>query len=244
MAGSAAALGLVALLLPGCYTIQLARLQQGLDSLRVVADTLQARDSLSLQLAREARRDLDEQRDLLMGTRASTGSTSREIFDALSRLEAKLDDLGRRFETVSSRMPAPGGAAAGTPAGAVAPEAVYDQAALDLTQGRYALALGEFRQFVEQYPQHDLADNARFGAAECFFAQAQLDSAAVEYARVESDYPQGDKVPAALYKLALCYERLDKQGKAEETLQALVKRFPNSGEAQLARDRLGTGRRR
>jgi TolA-binding protein len=79
---------------------------------------------------------------------------------------------------------------------------------------------------------------------ECFFAQATFDSAETEYAKVESSYPNGDKVPAALYKLALSRERLNKSAAARKTLEDLVKRYPNSGEAQLARERLGGTQRR
>jgi tol-pal system protein YbgF len=229
------------LVLPGCYTVQLSRLQQGLDSLRTVVDTLRAHDAQEQALLLETRRAIDEQRDMLMGTRASTGTVTRDIFDALSRIDAKVDDLGSRVEKSGSRSAAP---PAVPGASAMSADALYDQGALDLTQGRYGLALASFRGFVEQFPRHELADNARYGAGECFFAMGGYDSAAVEYAHVERDFPQGDKVPAALYKLALSYERLGQTGKAQETLQALVKRFPHSGEAQLARERLGSGKKR
>ena len=121
---------------------------------------------------------------------------------------------------------------------------MYDQAAQDLTQGRYAMALHGFRDFVERYPALELTDNARYGIGECYFAQSQFDSAAIAYAAVDSLHPQGDKVPAALYKLALCNEKLGRAAVARKQLEALVKRFPLSGEAQLARERLGTSRRR
>ena len=70
-----------------------------------------------------------------------------------------------------------------------------------------------------------------------------FDSAAVEYARVGADYPPGDRVPAALYKLALSQEKLNQGAEARKTLADLTKRFPLSGEAQLARERLGASRR-
>jgi tol-pal system protein YbgF len=119
---------------------------------------------------------------------------------------------------------------------------LYEQAAQDLIQGRYPLALQGFRDYTQRFPGTDLADNAQYGVAECFFAQAQFDSAAVEYESLERLYPQGDKVPAALWKLALCHERLDRAEQARKTLEDLVERFPLSGEAQLARDRLSESR--
>ena len=97
---------------------------------------------------------------------------------------------------------------------------------------------------MRRYPTAELADNAQYGVGECFFAQSQFDSAGVAYAKVEESWPQGDKVPAALYKLALSRDRLGQKDAAKKTFEDLVKRFPNSGEAQLARERLGDTRRR
>ena len=105
------------------------------------------------------------------------------------------------------------------------------------------MALQGFRDFVRKSPKAELADNAQYGVGECFFAQSQFDSAAVEYQRVVDDYPQGDKVAAAMYKLGLSQEKLRRTSEAKKTFEDLVRKYPLSGEAQLARERLGTTRR-
>ncbi|MEK7331301.1 MAG: tol-pal system protein YbgF, partial [Candidatus Eisenbacteria bacterium] len=197
------------------------------------------RDAAALTVLRDTRREVSEQRDILLSTRASTGTTTQELFEQMGRLEGKLDDVMGRFQQISQRVTPP---AAAPQQGD--PNQLYDQAASDLTQGRYALALQGFRDFVRRFPSAELSDNAQYGVGECFFAQSQFDSAAVEYARVEEGWAQGDKVPAALYKLALSRERLGQKDAAKKTFEDLVKRFPNSGEAQLARERLGGTRRR
>jgi TolA-binding protein len=70
-----------------------------------------------------------------------------------------------------------------------------------------------------------------------------FDSAATEYELVGNNYPAGDRVPAALYKLALSQEKLKQTAEAKKTLNDLVKRYPLSGEAQLARERLASRKR-
>ena len=199
------------------------------------------RDAAAYRVLEETRADIANQKDVLLSTRASAGSTTQELFEQMSRLEGKLDEVMGRFQQFAQRPPAavPPTAAAGPD-----PGQLYDQAAQDLTQGRYALALTGFREFVTRFPGAELADNAQYGIGECFFAQSKFDSAATEYARVDSEHPQGDKVPAALYKLALAEEKLGQSARARKTQEDLVKRYPLSGEAQLARERLGTGRRR
>ena len=242
---AAAAFAVLALgTLPSCTPPQLLTLRSGLDSLRTVVDTLNVRDSLALRLVQETRQELTEQRDILLSTRATAGSTTQELFEQMQRLEGKLDEVMGRFQQISQRAPAtpPAGSPGATAGGD--PNQLYDQAAQDLTQGRYSMALQGFRDFVQRYPFLELTDNARYGIGECYFAQSQFDSAAVAYALVDSLHPDGDKVPAALYKLALCNEKLGKPAATKKQLEDLVKRFPLSGEAQLARERLGTSRRR
>jgi len=219
------------LLLPGCYAPQISLLRSGLDSLRTVVDTLMVRDSVALAVLQSTQKEIAEQRDILLSTRATTGTTSKEVFEQMTTLEGKLDEVMGRFQKMSQTAPS----------SPVSGESqVYDQASQDLTQGRYAMAVQGFRDYLRRAaPTSDLADNAQYGIAECFFAQAVFDTAEVEYARVETQFPTGDKVPAALYKLALCRDRLGRTSAARKTLEDLVKRYPNAGEAQLARERLG-----
>jgi len=235
---SSALLALCMVLLSGCYPQgNVLSVRSGLDSLRAVVDTMVVRDQVAYRLLEDTRREIAEQRDILLSTRATTGSTTKEVFEQMGRLEGKLDEVMGRFQQISEREPAK------TPAGADANQ-LYDHATQDLTQGRYDLALQEFRDFVQQFPSAELADNAQYGVGECLFAVSKFDSAAVEYARVESLYPQGDKVPAALYKLALSQEKIGRAAEAKKTLATLVQRYPLSGEAQLARERLGKSPRR
>ena len=228
----------------GCYPPQLLTVRSGLDSLRAVVDTIQVRDAITYQVLLDTRRQIAEQKDVLLSTRATAGTTTQQLFEQMSRLEARLEDVSGRFNQLSERQPSvtpPGSTGAAASEAPGDPNTLYDQAALDLTQGRYSMALDGFREFVRRYPTAELADNAQYGVGECFFAQSRFDSASVEYAKVEAQWPQGDKIPAALYKLALCQEKLQKATESRKTLEDLVKRFPLSGEAQLARERLGSG---
>jgi len=251
--GLAAVLLAASALTPGCYTTQLGLLRSGLDSLRTQVDTLTVRDSITYQVLADTRRDITQQRDMLLSTRASSGSSMQELLDQMSRLEGKLDEVGSRFTRTSERsspgsspptvaVPGTGGTVA--PPGAVAdPAQLFDLSTRDLTEGRYGLALTGYRDFLRRFPTSDLADNAQYGVGECFFAQAAFDSAAVEYAKVGEQWPKGDRAAAALYKLALSQDRLGRTSESRKTMEELIRRFPSSSEAGLARDRIGTARR-
>ncbi len=224
--------------LPGCAGPQEMLIKSGLDSLRMEVAGMRVRDSLAYVRLADVQREVKEQKDILLSTRAATGSTTREMMDQMERLESRLGEVMGRFQRVSERTAAPV-----LPGGADAAQ-MYDQAAQDLTQGRYEMALQGFRDVVRQFPTSELADNAQYGVGECFFAMAKFDSASIAYAMVEALAPQGDKVPSALFKLALSQEKEGQEAAARKTLEDLVQRFPNAGEAQLARERLGTARRR
>jgi tol-pal system protein YbgF len=227
----------LASLLAGCYAPEIVYIRSGLDSLRTVVDTLVVRDSIAYAVLLETRKELASQRDMMFSSRASSGSTTQEVYDQMGRLESKLNDVMGRFQQATQH--------AAEPAQPSGPDLnqLYDQAAQDLTQGRYSMALREFRDFVQRFPSSDLADNAQYGIGECFFAQAMFDSAAAEYAEVTTSYPSGDRVPAAMYKLALSQEKLKQTAESKKTLADLVQKYPLSGEAQLARERLGTSRK-
>jgi tol-pal system protein YbgF len=223
----------------GCVPPGMLTLRSGLDSLRTVVDTMRVRDSVTYQAIAEIQVDLAEQREILLSTRAATGTTTSEVSQQMERLEARLGEAMGRIQQMSQRSSAPPPAAGG-----VDPTQLFDQATQDLSQGRYAIALQSYRELLARYPSHELADNAQYGVGECFFAESRFDSAATEYARVEALNPAGDKVPASLYKLALSQEKLGRSADSRRTLEDLVKRFPSSGEAQLARERLGTSKKR
>jgi tol-pal system protein YbgF len=260
-------------LTPGCYTTQLGLLRSGLDSLRAQVDTMTARDSVTANVLADMRREVGSQRDLILSSQARQSSTQSELADLMSRLDGRLEEITNRFTKASERAnsgalrllppviaspeaaspPAgssPAVPAAGAVAGAAAPggsgpsaSQLFDLATRDLTEGRYPLALQGYREFLKRYPDTELADNAQYGVGECFFAQAAFDSAAVEYARVGEQWPKGDRAPAALYKLALSQERLGRAADSRKTFEDLVRRFPSSSEAGLARDRLGASQR-
>lgn len=239
-------------LTPGCYSTQLTLLRSGLDSLRAQVDTMQARDAVAYRVLADTRSELQSQRDLILSTRASSGSTMSEMFDQMSALQGRLDEVLHRFTTIAERantggaiaapaVPAAAGSAPAVPAaGGPDPILAYDNATRDLTEGRYGMALQGYREFLKRFGTSELADNAQYGAGECFFAQAVFDSASLEYARVGEQWPKGDRAAAALYKLALCQERLGRAAESRRSLEDLIKRFPSSSEAGLAKDRLGS----
>jgi tol-pal system protein YbgF len=237
---------LVALLLAvagaggGCYTKRMARMEGTLDTLRLDVDQLSRNQAAAIESLQRA---LEQQEELMHQLRAGTNLASQDLIERMEILSAKLDDTADRIWRLglTARVLPP--AAADTAGGAWAaptadPQALYEQAAKDFTQGRFEMALAGFRQLLAVAPGHNYADNALYGIGECFYALAQYDSAEVAYRSVAERYPRGDKVPASLYKLAMTQEKLGRRSEAKQTFERLRKEYPRSGEAILAEERL------
>ena len=98
-----AALTVAALAVPvgGCYAPEMVLLKSGLDSLRTQVDTLTVRDSIAYAVLGQIRSEIVSQRDLLLSTRASSGSSTSDLYGQMGRLESKLDE----GTTVSITLP-------------------------------------------------------------------------------------------------------------------------------------------
>jgi tol-pal system protein YbgF len=115
----------------------------------------------------------------------------------------------------------------------------YDAAMRDLSIGNYDLAEVGFLQYLEQFPNNDLTDDARYGLAETYYARKRYDDALDEYQKVLSLSPTGGKSPAAMLKIGLIQKTQGKPREARKTWEGLIKQFPFAEEAKVAQQRLG-----
>lgn len=126
----------------------------------------------------------------------------------------------------------------GTPAG------LYDQAFSFLQSNDYASAQANFEKFIETYPDHDLAANAKYWLGETFYAREDYQAASRAFARSFKDHPDGQKAPDTLLKLAMSLKGQDMTEEACLTLGELDKRFPNAVKSiadKAASERLSYG---
>jgi tol-pal system protein YbgF len=118
------------------------------------------------------------------------------------------------------------------------PEQLYAAAYGLYTQGKYDAAVANFRRYLDAYGSTEQADNALFWIAESHFAQMKFEDALREYDRVITNYPAGDRVPAAYYKMGLTLLSLERREEGVSALRNLVALHPNAVEAAQARQEL------
>ncbi len=149
-------------------------------------------------------------------------------------------EIGRKDSLVEpgDRGKAAGSAAAKDPARRQDKEVLYSTAYQIFKDGNYDKARTEFRNFLALYPESEYSDNAQFWIGECYFFEKNYEKAILEYEKVAKNFPGGNKVPYALLKQGLSFLKLNDKTSAKLILQQVIKDFPNTNQARIARSKL------
>ena len=135
--------------------------------------------------------------------------------------------------------PAPSPTTTATPANPrIQPQQLWGQAWGDYTGGNYSIAIKGFEAFLASFPKHTQAHEAQLYIAESLAWEKKDMEAVTAYERVIANYPGSPSVPTAYYKRGMAYERLGESARAKESYEALIKQFPDSQQAVLAKQRL------
>jgi tol-pal system protein YbgF len=216
-----------------------------------LAAVLRLQDQIldSIAAGREALRTLDVrlQGDLtdvqrqILAVQELTGQSQRR----LSEMKAQLDARAEQVAAAAAGRPAPaadstGAAAAASPTPAP-PSATADQmyqgARQQLNRGSLSTARRGFQEFLAAYPTHELVPDALYSVGETFYFTAP-DSALAYYAQVVARFPKAAKASTALYKMGHVEEDRKNAAAARTQYERLLKEYPASPEADIARNRL------
>jgi TolA-binding protein len=92
---------------------------------------------------------------------------------------------------------------------------------------------------VEAHPQHPQAAEAGLLKAELLEQRGEFDAALSTYQRVLEQFADDRCVPQALYRAARLHDRLHQSREAKQLYERLIREFPQSADAELARYHLG-----
>lgn len=162
------------------------------------------------------------------------------------------DMLVQPVEEGSVAMPAPGGASpqagnlgqlvvkddgqggvemerpvAETPAG------LYEQAFSLLKEKDYEQAASYFNMFLERYPAHNLASNAKYWLGETYYVRNDYEWAARVFAEAYQQYADSSKGPDSLLKLGMSLAGMGKKEEACTTYSQIERHYGSGGAGSI-----------
>lgn len=119
-------------------------------------------------------------------------------------------------------------------------EDLYNRTLAVYRQGDFEGAMGGFERLLSQYPDSGYAENAQFWIGECHMSLKQYEQAILAYQKVITNYPKGNKVAGATYRQAVAFNEINDKISARLLLNRVIRSFPQSEEAGLAKKKLET----
>jgi tol-pal system protein YbgF len=117
-------------------------------------------------------------------------------------------------------------------------QAAYASAFDRLKASDYPGAIRQFQDFLKNYPNSSLADNAEYWLGKSYYVNHDYDNATAALKAVGERWPQSRKVPDAMLDLGLMQIEQKRSADARATLGQLVQRYPGTEAAKIASDRL------
>lgn len=170
-------------------------------------------------------------------------------------IRRQVDDLGGERQRISEAIEAlgtsgpfqrspgagpiePGPGAPGVARAPSSGAALYREAYVLFQRGDYEEAENRLRAFLAADPGSSLAPEAIYRIAECLRARGRYRESIAEFRAVVDLRPPEDLAARALYGIALAWRSLGNAAAARQALEDLVRGFPASDVAALARQRL------
>ncbi len=126
----------------------------------------------------------------------------------------------------------------------------YEEAFALYRGGEYEAAIDRFRSFLQNHESSDYADNALFWMGECYAKLGDYERAVLTFQDVVKRYPEGNKVPDALYRQGIALLGIGQRSGDQQTydvaarqiFEKIVREHPGSErvvEAQRQLEALG-----
>lgn len=117
-------------------------------------------------------------------------------------------------------------------------QAAYDAALVLFRAGDFPAAIRSFQTFLARYPQSVYVPSAHYWIGNAYYAQKDYKNAIAAQQLVIDRFADTPRAPEALLNIAASQEEMKQRAAARTTLQKLIKEYPDSESAKLARDRL------
>jgi tol-pal system protein YbgF len=124
----------------------------------------------------------------------------------------------------------------------LSPTRMFEAAMAEYYAGQWTLAITGFDQFLKAFPSSEMADDAQKMIGDTHYAAGKYPEAIAALNQVIQNYPKSDKLAETYFRRGAAQERLKDAEGARESWEFVIKNYPDTSEAQLAKqnlDRLG-----
>ncbi|HEX2060630.1 MAG TPA: tol-pal system protein YbgF [Thermoanaerobaculia bacterium] len=238
---------------------QIAELQEELANIKRTASSKEEVQNVNVRIAEQTETllksnatlvtkvaDLENRIEAAQGSSEQTNYRVEQFSQQLAQLRRDVEEMKTRVAALQAPPPVAGATttsgseltvpATATPA--IDPTEIYQAAYRDYQRGNFDLAIAGFRDFLDNAPNSDMADNAAYWIGESLFSQKKYREAIEQFDAVVNRYPRSDKVPGALLKKGYSYINVGERAQGVVQLQYVVHEHPTSQEASLARQKL------
>jgi tol-pal system protein YbgF len=115
----------------------------------------------------------------------------------------------------------------------------FDDASALLKKKDFARASQAFVGFLQRFPGSGYAAQAYYFLGSSYFAAGDCKNAIPALQTVINRYAMTQRAPDAMLNLAICQDDLSDVSAARDTMEALIKKYPESSAAKTARAKLG-----
>jgi tol-pal system protein YbgF len=115
---------------------------------------------------------------------------------------------------------------------------MLDSAKSDYFNSQWSLALSGFDALLRTFPRSESAGEAQFYIGETYFSQNKWREAIDAYGLVLQNHRTSSTVPDALFKRGRAYDSLGQLDAARAAWEQVVKGYPDSDAARLAKQAL------
>ena len=238
------------------HAVQKTLLEQALDSVNRLSSTMGGLQKTVQDMQANSGARLDSMStqnqgvsDNLQELMARSGRLNQQLTDAqnaLQGIDAKLAGSAPPRQPFANLAPGPARATEATeavelslpPAAAPSADLLYSNALRDLTGRKYDLAMQEFQDYLNHYPETDLASNAQFYIGEIRFAQQEYQRAVDAYSMVLDNYPKSFKLAPAHLKKGLALVAIGQETSGVHELRTVIRLYPGTDEERRARAKL------
>ena len=117
-------------------------------------------------------------------------------------------------------------------------DALYQEGVRLVMNDQPLEARGLLEQYLAQNPSSNLAPNALYWIGETYYSEKSFAQSILKFKEVSRRFPKAGKVPAAMLKIGLAYDKLGDRENAVFYLRTLIEDYPKSDPAKIGRERL------